>query len=162
MPNGSVVSPSLFDRLTDYEPRQSREVPLPQWDQIDNYKAAVARDLANLLNTWRRLDEIPEQFQSARESVLGYGLPDYTAGTMDYEQIRRAIERAIRTFEPRLSRVDVAIDSTPPNRPEPGRAVFRVTFRISAVLHIGGGTEPVVFDGILPKETPRFRVTVGR
>jgi predicted component of type VI protein secretion system len=42
------VVASLFDRLTDYEPRTSREVLPPESDQLRLHKESVARDLTNL------------------------------------------------------------------------------------------------------------------
>jgi predicted component of type VI protein secretion system len=72
---------------------------------------------------------------------------------MDREAIRRAIERAVRLFEPRLSRVQVTFV-------EGGDLKF--SFRISGVLRVDLGLETVVYDAELPKESRQFRVTPGR
>jgi type VI secretion system protein ImpF len=149
---GRVVA-SLFDRLTDYEPRNSREVLPPESDQLRLHKESVARDLTNLLNTRRSEADIPEEFRYTRESLAGYGIQDFTTAPMDREAMRRAIERAVRLFEPRLSRVQVALV-------EGGDLKF--SFRISGVLRVDVGLEPVVYDAELPKESRQFRVTPGR
>ena len=148
-----ILIPSLFDRLTDYEPKNSREVPPPQWEQFQNYKDSVARDLTNLLNIRRSEEDIPEEFENVRESLVAYGVQDFTMAPMDREEIRRAIERAIRIFEPRLSRVQVELAPA---------GDFKLAFRISGMLRVDVGLEPVIYDAELPKESRRFRVVAGR
>jgi type VI secretion system protein ImpF len=148
-----MVIASLFDRLTDYEPRNSREVLPPERDQRQEYKASVARDLTNLLNVRRDEGDIPEEFEETRESLAAYGVQDFTTAPMDREAIRRAVERTVRRFEPRLSRVQVT---------EIEGSDFSFSFRISGMLRVDVGTEPVVYDADLPMESRRFRVMAGR
>ena len=148
----SIVA-SLFDRLTDDEPANSREVPPPEWDQRENYRLSVARDLTNLLNTRRSEADIPEEFGHTRDSILAYGLQDFAVAPVDRETVRRSVERTIRRFEPRLSRVQVAVTES---------NIFTYSFRISAVLRVELSAEPVVFDASLPIESRRFRVMTGR
>ena len=147
------VVASLFDRLTDEEPRNSREVPPPERDQREHYKASVARDLTSLLNTRRSESDIPEEFEHTQESVAAYGLQDFSTAPMDREAIRRAVERTIRRFEPRLTRVQVTIIET---------RDFAFSFRISGVLRIEVTAESVVYDAELPIESRRFKVIAGR
>jgi type VI secretion system protein ImpF len=152
-PQGRRVALSLFDRLTDYDPRNSREVPPPEWEQLRLYKESVARDLTNLLNVRRGAQDIPENFVQTRESLVAYGVEDFTTAPMDREAIRRAIERTVRLFEPRLSRVQVTLV-------EHGDLNF--AFRISGLLRIDVGLEPVVYDADLPKDSRWFQVMPGR
>jgi len=149
----STVIASLFDRLTDYEPKNSREVPPPERDQREAHKASVARDLTNLLNTRRSEADIPEEFEYTRESLAAYGVQDFTTAPMDREAIRRAVERTVRRFEPRLSRVQVTDVE--------GRHLT-FSFRISGMLRVDLGAEAVVYDAELPTESRRFRVKAGR
>jgi type VI secretion system protein ImpF len=144
---------SLLDRLTDLEPRNSREVQPPEWEQLREFKNSVARDLTNLLNTRRSENDIPEDFQATRECVVAYGVQDFTTAPMDREAIRRAIERSVRIFEPRLSRVQVSLV-------EGGD--FNLSFRITGLLRMDPSVESVVYDADLPKESRRFRVLPGR
>ena len=148
-----MIVASLLDRLTDHEPRTSREVPPPEWEQLRQHKDGVARDLTNLLNTRRNESDIPEEFERTRQSLAAYGVQDFTASPMDREAIRRAIERSIRFFEPRLSRVQVSLEAG---------GDFQFSFRISGMLRLDVGLEPVVYDAELPKESRRFRVRPGR
>ncbi len=144
---------SLLDRLTDSEPRNSHEVAPAEWEQLREFKNSVARDLTNLLNTRRSEVDIPEDFECTRESVAAYGIQDFTTAPMDREAIRRAIERSVRIFEPRLARVLVTLV-------EGGD--FNFSFRISGFLRTDTGVEPVIYDADLPKESRRFRVLAGR
>ena len=144
---------SLIDRLTDLEPRNSREVQPAEWEQFREFKNSVARDLTSLLNTRRSEADIPEDFQATRESVAAYGIQDFTTAPMDREAIRRAVERSVRIFEPRLSRVVVTLVES---------GAFDFSFRISGLLRMDTGLEPVVYDADLPKESRRFRVQAGR
>jgi type VI secretion system protein ImpF len=148
-----MIIASLFDRLTDYEPRSSREVPSPEWEQLRQHKESVARDLTNLLNSRRSENDIPEEFQRTRQSLAAYGVQDFTTAPMDREAIRRVIERSVRLFEPRLNRVQVSLEDS---------GDFRFSFRISGVLRVDVGLEPVVYDAELPKESRRFQVRAGR
>lgn len=151
-PQTQVVA-SLFDRLTDLEPRSGRDVPLTSWEQMQQLKNAVARDLTNLLNTRRSETDIPEQFEKTNQSVAAYGIQDFTSSPVDGEQMRRAIEKSVRTFEPRLTHVSVQMRNA---------GEFELEFRISAMLRIDVRNEPVVFDTILPKHSRRFQVTESR
>jgi type VI secretion system protein ImpF len=152
-PGEQNVVASLFDRLTDLEPRNSREVAAPLSEQLRQFKSSVARDLTDLLNTRRSEMDIAEEFKLTRESVAAYGVQDFTAAPVDREAVRRAIERSIRLFEPRLARVQVSFAE---------RSDFVFAFRISGALRIDPGLEPVVYDAELPVETRRFKVTPGR
>jgi type VI secretion system protein ImpF len=143
----------LYDRLTDLEPRNSREVPPPEWEQVQAYKAGVARDLTNLLNARRSEADIPEEFKNVQASLASYGVRDFTTAPMDREEIRTSIERAVRVFEPRLSRVQVVLAQGSDSK---------LSFRISGILYIDVAREPVVYDAELPKDSRRFRVTAGR
>jgi type VI secretion system protein ImpF len=149
----SRVIASLFDRLTDYEPRNSREILPPERDQREAYRASVARDLTHLLNTCRSEADIPEEFEYTRESLAAYGVQDFMTAPMDREAIRRAVERTVRRFEPRLSRVQVT---------DVEGGDFTFSFRISGMLRVDVGVEPVVYDAELPTESRRFRVKPGQ
>ncbi len=148
-----MVIPSLFDRLTDYDPLNLREVAPPEREQLRAYKDSVARDLTNLFNTRRSDTDIPEEYEYVRQSLAAYGVQDFSTAPMDRDLIRRVIERTVRVFEPRLSRVKVSVE-------EGGDFLF--WFRISGMLRVDVSLEPVVYDAELPKESRRFRVMAGR
>jgi len=70
---------SLLDRLIDEEPGLSRESAPYRVFTIGQVKAAVTRDLENLLNTRRNIQVPPVAFEELNNSLFVYGVRDYTA-----------------------------------------------------------------------------------
>jgi type VI secretion system protein ImpF len=150
------IVPSLLDRLLDDEPEVSRE-PLPnRFQNLRQLKKTVARDLEALLNTRQEmLGELPSDFTELSRSLIIYGLPDFTSCNLlnqnDRNRIRRALEQAIATFEPRLDRVRVTL--------EPPREYDRtLRFRVDALLRVEPAPEPVTFDTVLRLNTQEYVV----
>ena len=134
---------SILDRLTE------KDGPLDAW-------AGLCRDLTALLNTRRAARDFDSSYQEASDSLLSFGVADFTSynlkNDVDQEIVRGSIERAIREFEPRLTRVTVSMDE-----PDPLRPVLR--FRISALLRILDPGESVLFDVALHRDSRRFYVS---
>jgi type VI secretion system protein ImpF len=108
---------------------------------------SVRRDLEWLLSTrltW--VDEGLLEAEHTARSLATYGLQDFShenLGNVDAQQrLKRAIERAIAVFEPRLKRVVVTPGTTDLMR----RALC---FRIEAVLDVEPVREPVTFDTVM-------------
>ena len=141
---------SILDRLTE------KQAPASSWDEMREIKRALCDDLAALLNTRRGEEDFDEQYEQAANSVLTYGVTDFTSynltNTIEQERLRRSIERAIRLFEPRLTRVNVILEE-----PDPLRPVLR--FQIEAVLRMETPGEPVVFDAMLYRDSRRISVS---
>src|SRR5262249_26040982 len=118
-------------------------------------KLALCRDLGALLNTKRTESDVPEDFEQANASLAAFGLPDFTSFSLknpaDQNRLRRAIEQAIRTFEPRLTPVEVTL--TERNELDP---ILR--FRVEALLRVEPSPEPVTFDTVLQSDTGHFLV----
>jgi len=136
--NGSVL-----DRLLDNEPRNSRESVRDRLFSIGQVKAAVIRDLENLLNTKGQHISPPATYKEVNNSLYVYGLRDYTAhnprSRMVKHHLRQNIEKTIKQFEPRLKNVMVQFETL--NKKEQN-----LRFRITAMLVIEPVTEPVTFD----------------
>ena len=134
---------SILDRLTE------KEGPLDPWQ-------GLCRDLAALLNTRRASQDFDSSYQEATNSLLSFGVADFTSynlkNELDQEQVRGSIERAIRQFEPRLTRVSVSMDE-----PDELKPVLR--FQISAWLRIEDPGESVMFDVTLHRESRRVDVS---
>ena len=99
-------------------------------------------------------------FGEIDESVVGYGIPDFSITSIQGGSWRttvcRQIEAAIRRFEPRLSMVRVTL-------PERGDRLDRsARFRIDALLSADPAPEPVSFDTSLEPTTRRVDVSTGR
>jgi type VI secretion system protein ImpF len=123
---------------------------------IRELKRAVARDLEALLNTRQEaLDELPETLEEVRRSLVVYGLPDFTAASLqsqrDRNRIRRALEDTIAAFEPRLDRVKIALDETGGNE-------RTMRFRVEGWLRLEPTPEPVAFDTVLQLTTREYTV----
>lgn len=155
MPSAPRPVLSLFDRLTDHNPKVTKEVPPNECQLLADLKSGVARDLTNLLNTRISEEDIPPEFGEIRDSILAYGVRDYAMSPLDRESIKQSIERSIRVFEPRLSRVKV-------EWLESHSSALKLHYRIWAFLRADYGNQPLVFDAELPAETRQFKVNADR
>jgi type VI secretion system protein ImpF len=145
------VRPSLLDRLLDDAPGTARDGPAGPADSPAALRNAVRRDLEALLNARRRWRSWPSEMAALAVSPLGYGLPDFAAGAFNdparREELRVDIEDTIRRFEPRLSRVQVAVaEADDTLRPT-------LHLRIEALLHAEPAPEPVAFDTLVDPAT---------
>jgi len=137
---------SVIDRLIDEEPKVKSEAPLTRSVSLAKLKAAVRRDLENLLNTRATPDILPEGSVEILRSVYVYGLPDITSMSANflYEQdkLLQSIESAVATFETRLQGVRVSL--------VPIGGMSRVLrFVIEGMLRIDPLPEHVVYDASL-------------
>jgi type VI secretion system protein ImpF len=149
--NEQPLVPSVLDRLLDFEPDSTREaVPSPN-QLLRDLKQSVRRDLENLLNTRVRLLTWPPHLQELKQSLLNYGLPDFTSvnlsSSKDRDDFCRVIQDIIIQLEPRLLKVSVS----PLSASEPLDRTFR--FRIDAMLRIDPAPEPIVFDSNIEAAT---------
>ncbi len=137
----------MLDRMIDTEPDVSTE---PLWSRshtLSQLKESVRRDLENLLNTRQTRTDLLLQTSETARSILTYGVPDFTAQGMDasdeQQRLKEAIERAIRTFEPRLIQVQVDVE-------ERDSALDRnIHLKINAVLCVEPVIESIVFDTVV-------------
>ena len=146
-PAYETVRESVLDRLLDDDPDHTRDPPVTREEALRRVLQAVRRDLEWLLGTrltW--VDEALLGAEHASRSVATFGLQDFShenVGNTDAQQrLKRAIEKAIAIFEPRLTQVVV----TPEGSDLKQRAV---RFRIDAVLQIEPIREPVTFDTVM-------------
>jgi len=149
------IKPSVLDRLIDYEPEISREPLKSRSKTLKELKQSVRRDLEWLLNTRCHTEDLAEGLKELSESLFTYGLPDFSDLSDkhygDHKVLRRAIERSIRNFEPRLQ--DVVVTA------EPIDTLQRmVRFRIEARLKTDPVPEPVMFDTVLQLGNGQYQV----
>src|SRR5262249_55451052 len=97
-PHQPSLLPSLLDRLLDDDD--------PQRSHLRGLEQAVRRDLENLLNTRSRNVLWGTHLEELDQSLLSYGLPDFTSVSLvsatDRQKFCRLIEGIIRQNEPRL------------------------------------------------------------
>ena len=100
------LQPSLLDRLTDLRPDKTRESVSQQVLTHQQYKEAVIRDLAWLLNTVSLGSVVDlSPYPTVKRSVLNYGMPDisgHTSSSIDTERLQKELKRVIYEFEPRI------------------------------------------------------------
>ena len=154
------IVPSVLDRLLDNEPQVSKEPASSRTQDLRALQAAVGRDLEALLNSRREaLEELPNDFVELNRSLLIYGLPDLTSLSLlnqaDRNRVRRSVEEAIAVFEPRLTRVRVALEA--PREHDRG-----LRFRVDALLRVDPTPEPVSFDAVLQLTTQQYVIQQAR
>jgi type VI secretion system protein ImpF len=150
------IYPSILDRLLDDEPEVARGPLYQRLQDVRQLQRAVTRDLEALFNTRQeQLTALPAACREVQRSLLTYGLPDFTAWSLlspaDHQRLRRALEQTIATCEPRLTRVQVILES-----PREYERVVR--FRIAALLRVEPAPEPVSFDATLQLHTLEYVV----
>ena len=150
--------PSVLDRLLDDEPGRDWEPARDRAQRLADLKASVRRDVEDLLNTRRRLAEVPPGLREAADSLLTYGLPDVSgagpATGADRAAFARRLEHILGVNDARLTRVAVEVVPTD----DAGRAL---KFRITALLRADPAPEPVAFDSALDPASGEFRVGGG-
>lgn len=149
------ITPTIVDRLLDFEPRVSTEAPKSRSQGLRELKQSVRRDLEWLLNTRHSADKVPDGLDEVNKSIAIYGLPDFTGLSSknidDRKSLIRSIETALRTFEPRFMNLKVTLVETDDHQ-------RGVKFQIQAILRIEPTPEPVVFDTVLQMGSGEFKV----
>lgn len=143
----AVVTPSVWDRLHDDNPREPSDEDAATYLDLRRFKQAVARDLDALLNSrCVDLDEDIERYPHARNSVINFGIIDLSSLSLldpdDRSSLRDKIRLTIERNEPRLTRVRVTLDV-----PDGMQRMLR--FRVDAVLKVYPNKPPVTFDAML-------------
>ena len=149
------VTLSVLDRLIDEEPKSNAEAPLTRAQSLRRLKAALRRDLEWLLNTRRSPDENTCHYEQADKSILAFGLPDITSigvqSTHDQARLKKAIERTVSRFEPRISDIRVVMEVAP-------TTVRGIRFHIQGMLQVDPAPEPVAFDTVLELPAGQYEV----
>ena len=117
-------------------------------------KAGVALDLEWLLNTRQNVHRLPQDSE-LQASLLSYGLPDTTSMSLhsqrDRQRLKLAIESTIARFEPRLTQVQVLMESVLAQG-------HILQFRIEAVLRVDPEPQPVTFNTTLEVNNGQYQV----
>ncbi len=113
---------------------------------VEDLKQTVCRDIEWLLNTKRPMDMQLEGFQEASQSILNYGIPDFSqfsaASGIDCGLLCKLIEQALRDFEPRLEPRSIKVEYVQTDK----LTGLQAQFRIKGVLYVDPVREPVSFD----------------
>lgn len=149
------ITPSVLDRLLDFDPKTSKEAPKSRLRSLNELKQSVKRDLEWLLNTRAYPGDVDDKLEEVKKSVAVYGLPDFTGiSAKNYkEQVRMttAIEEAIKNFEPRF--IDLRVSLEPINNVDKA-----LKFHIEANIDIEPSPEPIAFDTVLELGSGEFNI----
>ncbi len=149
------ITPSVLDRLIDFEPELSTEAPKSRSKSLRELKLSVRRDLEWLLNTRAYLGDSVDEASEVAHSLAVYGLPDFTGlsakNPTEQKRLSKSVESVIKKFEPRF--LDLKVTFEPPNNLE---RVFH--FRVEARLDVDPAPEPIVFDTVLELGSGEFKV----
>ncbi len=152
------VTPSILDRLLDYDPSSSQDPPKSNATSLAELRQAVRRDLEWLLNTRHGAEKIPEGLEEVNRSLAVYGLPDITALGADIQaeqkRLVKAVETAIKIFEPRF--LDPKVTLLPISSVE-----RELRLRIEAKLDVDPVPEAISFDTVLQMGSGEFQVKNG-
>jgi type VI secretion system protein ImpF len=154
--NELSIRQSLLDRLIDSDPDRQQDDPMTENQLIRLVQYSVRRDVENLLNTRYRCSEWPPQLDGLENSLINYGLPDFTAAGLNMgsedDFLLKAIENALNRFEPRLKNVRV-------ERLRGGDDFNRTfRFRIIATLWLESLEQEIRFDSSLETLTGQFEI----
>jgi len=149
------ITPSVLDRLLDFEPKESKEAPKSRSKSLRELKLSVRRDLEWLLNTRCYPEDVDAGLEEALKSVIFFGLPDFTGVSakshVEQKRLSQAVETAIKNYEPRFIDLKVTL--------EPIDNIDRLLkFRIEARLDIDPVPEPIVFDTVLQLGSGEFAI----
>ena len=107
----TLITQSLVDRLTDTD-----QWPDTRSASIAMYRDSMKRDLEWLLNTRKPVMPELENYPATAASVLNYGLPDLHSfdgsGGKEHNTLTAALEKCIRTYEPRIGQPRVFLTRT--------------------------------------------------
>ena len=146
--------PSLLDRLSNFEPTIEVDMPRSKTQDLHEMKESLRRDIASLLNTRWICRTWPPELRMLDDTVLNYGIPDFTGVNMgdpnNQEFLSRAVRRAIEIFEPRLLSVRI-------KRSEGGLDRM-LHLRIEGMLHAKPFPEEVAFDAELDVQSAQFEL----
>ena len=148
---------SLLDRITDEDPDSREDPPVSVSQRRRECRASLMRDIEALLNAKHTPGEVPEDLRYTSQSLLKYGLPDFTsmspAKRGDCARILRAVEAALRQFEPRLIRVSVKLEN-------PGQLGAGLRLSVVGLVCFGVEPEPSRFETVLKADRREF-IVVG-
>jgi type VI secretion system protein ImpF len=131
--------PCLLDRLVDHAPGAREEPARRRSISLDEYRAAVLRDLRWLLNSPAHLPgEDICQYPRVARSVLNYGtraLAGVHSDNLDALELEKQLHDAITAFEPRILPETLHVRMVRSDRSEVGRIGFEIKGHLWALPH---------------------------
>ncbi|MBR9981944.1 MAG: type VI secretion system baseplate subunit TssE [Desulfatitalea sp.] len=138
--NRQQLQMSVFDRL---DQNVNEAILGGAIADMDVVRAAVLRDVENLLNTRRTIEPPAEGFPHLERSLYTYGIDDFVAQNPKSGQVQKLLEatilETISRFEPRLKEVQVRLLPVDDYQPH-------LCFTVRATLIAEPLREPILFN----------------
>lgn len=152
--------PSLFEKLFDDAPKSAAAGSAYKAVSLEQYKESIAHDLEGLLNSRSAFqEEDMQQFPNCKQSLMTYGLADFSAKSLanaqDRAAICRSLEHAVTRHEKRLKDINVQLDVGQ-------QYAGGLHFTIRALLNLEPAREAVSFDAMLQPTTLQYQVSRAR
>jgi len=106
------LQPCLLDRLLDDEPKRKSESRREKVISIKRFREGIKRDIEWLLNTSSRFYDLEDEFSQVRNSVLNYGIRDFTglsSENLSLKEMENVIRNALLVYEPRLIEEELTV-----------------------------------------------------
>lgn len=135
--------PSVVDRLI--MPAKTRGANIGDSNAtMKEVKAAIRRDLENLLNSRRRFELGARKLDAKDLTIVNYGIPDFTGASFstedEQELLVKEIRKIILAYEKRFKSIKIV------ERKGLDSMDRTVRFRIEAELRVEPAVEPLIFD----------------
>lgn len=148
----TLVSQTIIDRFL----LSQDDWPKTRKESMDRYRDALRRDLEWMLNTRKPVMPILEEFPATAASVLNYGFPDLqsfeNAQGRDKDAVSVALEKCIRTFEPRIEQPRVFLTRS-------DTLARSLKFHIEGKIRFDDTKEDVKFDTVLELISGEYEVS---
>ncbi|HEX5432222.1 MAG TPA: type VI secretion system baseplate subunit TssE [Bryobacteraceae bacterium] len=152
-----TVTQSLIERLIDKDPSSSSDPAVSRPQSVRQLKASLRRDLEWLLNTRRNPEAAPESMAELSRSLYNYGLPDFSALSVDSPQDRSSLvvelENTVALFEPRLKDIRVSLVENPS-----ASSTRTLHFQIEGMLDMDPSPEQISFDTVLQLSSGEYQI----
>lgn len=152
----SSARPSILDRLIDNQPDQKTELPWSDSERLQVIRKGIRRDIQDLLNSRFRCVAWPPQLDELDDTLLNYGLPDFTAAGLNLsrepEILLESVKQALNRFESRLTDVRVKLTD------DKFHIDRTLRFRIDAVLLIENQRVPMHLESTVESRTGQFSI----
>jgi type VI secretion system protein ImpF len=137
----TLITQTLIDRFILSQDRW----PKTRKESVDKYREGIRRDLEWMLNTRQPVMPILSELPETAKSVFNYGFPDlhtFDNSGKNPETVSGALERCIRTFEPRIEQAKVFLTRA-------DTSARSLKFHIEGVIRYEDTHEDVKFDTVL-------------
>ena len=152
-----ILRHSVLDRVIRNDPRRGIDLRIG----VDELKTIVRRDIEWLLNTRQSVPEYADKYSEIPSSVYAYGIPDFTqfsgASTVDKDTVRKAVENALKLFEPRLLRQSIRVSFVESE----GLIGSKLFLKIQGILHVEPIHEPVSFATSIELDSGAVQLTTA-